>query len=130
MNYFVPSDDPSDDNMWIEWIVGEDDDGWDRLGTTESKIAPVTTSQIDGIANGETPTGSEVVTLTGLSYFWSVLWSKLTAAFAPLVHVHAPASATANGFMTSDDKQKLDRIHNTVTWGDLNGTTTWGELKG
>lgn len=128
--YFVPSDDPSDDNMWVEWIVGEDDDGWERLGTTESKIAPVTTSQIDGIANGETPTGSEVVTLTGLAYFWSVLWSKLTAAFAPLVHVHAPVSATANGFMTSDDKQKLDRIHNTVTWGDLNGTTTWGELKG
>lgn len=128
--YFVPSDDPSDDNMWVEWIVGEDDDGWERLGTTESKIAPVTTDQIDDIADGDTVTGSEVVTLTGLAYFWSVLWTKLTAAFAPLVHAHATVTATTDGFMSSDDKQKLDRIHNTVTWGDLNGTTTWGELKG
>jgi hypothetical protein len=128
--YFVPSDDPSDDNMWIEWIVGEDDEGWERLGTTESKIAPVTTTQIDSVANSDNPTGSEVVTLTGLSYIWSVFWAKLNAAFAPLVHTHALVTATADGFMSSADKQKLDKLHNTVTWGDLNNTTTWGELKG
>lgn len=128
--YFVPSDDPSDDNMWVEWIVGEDDSGWERLGTTESKINPVTTEQIDSVANGETLTGSEVVTLTGLAYLWSVLWGMLKAAFAPIAHVHDLATATSDGFMSASDKAKLDRLHNEVTWGDLNDTTTWAELKG
>lgn len=89
--YYVPAEHPTADNQWVEWQYDTEGDRWEMQGTTEVTISPVTTAQIDAIANDETVTSSNVLQATGLTY----LWAKLKAAFAPLAHVHSASDITS-----------------------------------
>lgn len=89
--YYVPAEHPTSDNQWVEWQYDTSGDRWEMQGTTEVTVSPVTTAQIDAIANDETVTSSNVLQATGLTY----LWAKLKAAFAPLVHVHSASDITS-----------------------------------
>ena len=89
--YYVPAEHPTSDNQWVEWQYDTSGDRWEMQGTTEVTVSPVTTAQIDAIANDESVTSSNVLQATGLTY----LWAKLKAAFAPLVHVHSASDITS-----------------------------------
>ena len=89
--YYVPAEHPTTDNQWVEWQYDTSGNRWEMQGTTEVTVSPVTTAQIDAIANDETVTSSNVLQATGLTY----LWAKLKAAFASLVHVHSASDITS-----------------------------------
>lgn len=83
--YFVPQTNATEENQWVEWFWDASGSGrWERMGTTEAQMYPVDTTIIDNVVADDAPSGSEVLTTTGLSY----LWVKLKAAFASLVHTH------------------------------------------
>ena len=88
--YYVPAEHPTADNQWVEWQYDTEGDRWEMQGTTEVTVSPVTTAQIDAIANDETVTSSNVLQATGLTY----LWAKIKAAFASLVHSHSASDIT------------------------------------
>ena len=89
--YYVPAEHPTADNQWVEWQYDTEGDRWEMQGTTEVTVSPVTTAQIDAIANDETVTSSNVLQATGLTY----LWAKIKAAFASLVHTHSASDITS-----------------------------------
>lgn len=88
--YFTPIDDPISDNMWEEWV--DADGSWERLGTTNSVVDPITSEDIVAMVDDdETLTGSQVLNKTGLSLFFS----KLKAFFARKVHTHSASDITS-----------------------------------
>lgn len=113
-------------NAYVEWLSLNG--AWEQVGVSQERTVPVSTAEIDAVASGASPKGGSVLTLTGLSY----LWAKLKGAFAALSHTHAAAeveglaealgskadaahahgAATAGGagFMSAEDKGKLDGI--------------------
>lgn len=80
--YMVPSGLSGRENRYYEWMVlnGE----WERVGTTDAAMEPLTTDEVDTVADGGTVTNNKVLTGTGLTY----LWAKLKAAFAQRAHSH------------------------------------------
>lgn len=87
--YMVPSGLSGRENRYYEWMVlnGE----WERVGTTDAAMEPLTTDEVDTVADGGTVTNNKVLTGTGLTY----LWAKLKAAFAALGHKHDASDITS-----------------------------------
>lgn len=87
--YMVPSGLSGRENRYYEWMVlnGE----WERVGTTDAAMEPLTTDEVDTVASDGTVTNNKVLTGTGLSY----LWGKLKAAFSAIGHKHSAADVTS-----------------------------------
>lgn len=87
--YMVPSGLSGSENLYYEWMLlnGE----WERVGTTDAAMEPLTTDEVDTVAGGGTVTNNKVLTGTGLSY----LWGKLKAAFSAIGHKHSAADVTS-----------------------------------
>ena len=92
--YFVPSAHPTTDDWWIEWEWDEDNERWEKVGTTEASFTAVSDEQINAIAAGTTITGSEVLTTTGVSR----VFSKLAELFSVLGHEHSASEITSGSF--------------------------------
>lgn len=73
------------DDMYVEWMWINDT--WERVGMSDATFVPITTDEIDKIADGSGGTGEQVLSLSGLAY----LWSKVRGAFAALSHKHDAA---------------------------------------
>jgi hypothetical protein len=91
--YMVPNgstSDPYDDWMWTNGA-------WNRLGTSGTSIDPITTSQIDDVVDDATqgPTGTQVLNLTGLGYFWAQIKSWALGVFSLLGHKHSASDITS-----------------------------------
>ena len=86
--YMVPSGLSGKENRYYEWMVlnGE----WERVGTTDAAMEPLTTDEVDTVASDGTVTNNKVLTGTGLSY----LWGKLKAVFSAIGHKHSAADIT------------------------------------
>ena len=67
----------SDDttNHYTEWIWY--DGRWELFGTSGATVEPITTQDIDEVAEGDTISGTRVLSATALNY----LWSKLKARY-------------------------------------------------
>lgn len=106
--YLVPVEGPSKDDMnsYVEWMYLSG--AWEVIGGTQTTVTAITTSEIDSVSAGEAPTGTSMLSLSGLSY----LWAKLKAAFASKSHKHGDADITAvSGSKLSDasvSRAKLD----------------------
>ena len=87
--YAVPTGLSGDENRYYEWVWM--DGSWERVGTTDAAMEPLTTDDIDTVAGGGTVTNNKVLTGTGLTY----LWVKLKAAFAALGHKHDASDITS-----------------------------------
>lgn len=87
--YMVPSGLSGSENRYYEWMVlnGE----WERVGTTDAAMEPLTTDEVDTVAGGGTVTNNKVLTGTGLTY----MWGKLKAAFSAIGHKHSAADVTS-----------------------------------
>ena len=87
--YMVPSGLSGGENRYYEWMVlnGE----WERVGTTDAAMEPLTTDEVDTVAGGGTVTNNKVLTGTGLTY----MWGKLKAAFASIGHKHDASDITS-----------------------------------
>ena len=87
--YMVPSGLSGRENRYYEWMVlnGE----WERVGTTDAAMEPLTTDEVDTVAGGGTVTNNKVLTGTGLTY----MWGKLKAAFSVTGHKHSAADVTS-----------------------------------
>lgn len=94
--YFVPAQTvtPDANNEYVEWMYISNH--WDIIGSTAVKLNPITTDQYDAVVASESPSGDEVVDLTGLSYFWA----KLKKYFAEKIHKHDAADITSGEFGT------------------------------
>ena len=118
---------------WM-WIGGK----WELVGESTIRHKSISTDQIDSVFADEVPTGDETLNLTGLSYVWAKIsaWAKGTFAavahahavgdvtglqgaldgkqekgsYAAAGHGHAASTQSAPGFMSADDKKKLDGI--------------------
>lgn len=134
--YFVPKAGAPGENIWAEWILDDEDEDnprWEPLGSVESNIDPVTAAQIDDIVAGTTKTGSEVTTLTGLSYFFTSIKTAFMNLFAPKSHTHNASDITAgqlaaaliaNGTITAEML-----ADNAVTEGKIfNGAITQSKI--
>lgn len=86
--YLTPIQSATGDNVYNEWLWV--DGKFERIGTSGGTFSPITTDQVDSVVADKAPQGNEGLSLTGLSY----LWSKLKAAFAPIVHRHVRADIT------------------------------------
>ena len=86
--YMVPSGLSGKENRYYEWMVlnGE----WERVGTTDAAMEPLTTDEVDTVASDGTVINNKVLTGTGLSY----LWGKLKAVFSAIGHKHSAADIT------------------------------------
>ena len=86
--YMVPSGLSGKENRYYEWMVlnGE----WERVGTTDAAMEPLTTDEVDTVASDGTVTNHKVLTGPGLSY----LWGKLKAVFSAIGHKHSAADIT------------------------------------
>lgn len=80
--YLVPNKKTENDNTYTEWMYLNDT--WEIIGSTETSVSSITTNEIDSVVADSTPSGTNVLGLTGLSY----LWSKIKAIFAEKVHSH------------------------------------------
>ena len=89
--YYVPAEHPTADNQWVEWQYDTEGDRWEMQGTTEVTVSPVTTAQIDAIANDETVISSNVLQATGLTY----LWQTLKNFFSGIGHSHSASDITS-----------------------------------
>lgn len=87
--YMVPSGLSGRENHYYEWMVlnGE----WERVGTTDAAMEPLTTDEVDTVASSGTVTNNKVLTGTGLTY----MWGKLKAAFSVIGHKHSTADVTS-----------------------------------
>ena len=66
--YLVPNGSVTGDH-YLEWLwLGSE---WECMGSTQTTIEGITTSNIDAVADDEAPQGNSVLTLTGLSYLWT-----------------------------------------------------------
>lgn len=94
--YMVPSGLSGSENRYYEWMVlnGE----WERVGTTDAAMEPLTTDEVDTVAGGGTVTNNKVLTGTGLTY----MWGKLKAAFAALGHKHDASDITSGALPISN----------------------------
>lgn len=97
--YLVPvGEEATEDNHYKEFLYLSN--AWEYIGTTNTTITPISTDTIDEIIAENTKTGSETLNTTGLSYFFSSLWSKAKGAFADVVHTHSASDITSG---TLDD---------------------------
>lgn len=87
--YMVPSGLSGRENRYYEWMVlnGE----WERVGTTDAAMEPLTTDEVDTVAGGGTVTNNKVLTGSALTY----LWAKLKEAFAAVGHKHDASDITS-----------------------------------
>lgn len=87
--YMVPSGLSGSENRYYEfmWLSG----AWERVGTTDAAMEPLTTDEVDTVAGGGTVTNNKVLTGTGFSY----MWGKLKAAFASIGHKHDASDITS-----------------------------------
>lgn len=88
--YLVPDPKGGGDDVYSEWIWIPGTDSFEHMGSTTTSFDPMTTTDIDGVASDQSPSGDRVLSLTGLSY----LWTKLKGAFATLTHTHTTAQIT------------------------------------
>lgn len=76
--YAVPTGAEGDDR-YIEWMYLNGT--WEKVGTSSGgQVAYITTDQIDQVANDEAPSGTTLLSLTGLSYVWAKIkeWTSST----------------------------------------------------
>ena len=106
--YYVPTGEGGSNQFeeWT-WVVVGDEGHWERFGVTEMSFSPITTAQVDEVAGDESPSGAQVLTLSGLSY----LWQKLKATFAAIAHKHAGTDINAGTLpRTAIDESFEDEI--------------------
>lgn len=87
--YMVPSGLSGGENRYYEWMWM--DGSWERVGTTDAAMEPLTTDEVDTVASSGTVTNNKVLTGTGLTY----MWGKLKAAFSAIGHKHSAADVTS-----------------------------------
>lgn len=92
--YLVPVS-ASGDNKYAEWLWI--DGVFEKIGMTGATVDPITTDDIDEVAQGTDKQGTGVLNTTGLTY----LWAKLKGAFAALLHSH-DASDITSGTLSVD----------------------------
>lgn len=97
--YLVPKTDETTSDHYLEWMWLNG--AWEQIGTTETTIEGITTAEIDAVVDDETPTGSHILSLTGLSYLWAKIkdWATSTFTTGTIVNGKAitPSSVTAAG---------------------------------
>lgn len=86
--YLVP-DHKSDGDAFVEWVYI--DGAWEAIGNTKAIPDAITTDAMDSIVAGTTQNGTSVMSLTGLSYWWT----KLKARFAAVSHAHSASEITS-----------------------------------
>lgn len=87
--YMVPSGLSGSENRYYEWMWLNG--SWERVGTTDAAMEPLTTDEVDTVAGGGTVTNNKVLTGTALTY----MWGKLKAAFAAVGHKHDASDITS-----------------------------------
>lgn len=73
--YLVRSNTDSTINEYTEWIWY--DGRWELFGTSGATVEPITTQDIDTVAQGDSISGTRVLSATALNY----LWTKLKARY-------------------------------------------------
>ena len=114
--YLVEIQGPSDDqyNSYVEWICPSGQ--WEVIGSTRTTIKPMSTDDIDSVAAGASPSGSDVMDVTRLSYFWA----KIKAFFAPKNHASADATygvSTATNYGHAKASQTTPLANGTASVG-------------
>ena len=97
--YLVPiDDDPATDDGYSEWMWI--DEKWEFFGTTAIVIQHITTNEIDSVINDESPQGTSLLSLTGLSYMWLKIKDKVNGLISSTVANYLPlAGGKMTGFI-------------------------------
>ena len=125
--YLVPKTDETTSDHYLEWMWLNS--AWEQIGTTETTIEGITTADIDAVVDDETPTGSHILSLTGLSYLWAKIkdWATSTFTTGTIVNGKAitPSSVTATGAVSgssvSDSVGSLADLRDSVSHVVLSG---------
>ena len=101
VTYYIPSDDPQENNVYVEWQYLLRSDGsevWEMFGRGSTVPDAITAADIDAVCSGGSePVGTRTLTLTGLKY----LVLKLKNLFAALAHKHSAGDITSGAFGTA-----------------------------
>lgn len=95
VTYYIPSDDPQENNVYVEWqylLRADGTEVWEMFGRGSTVPDAITAVDIDAVCDGGAePVGARTLTLTGLKY----LIPKLRNLFAALAHRHSAADITS-----------------------------------
>lgn len=67
-------------------------------GGASGQVSPISNATIDAVVSDQSPTGTDSLQTTGLSY----LWTKLKAAFAAITHTHTVLGDSSTKTVTVD----------------------------
>ena len=126
--YLVRGKADSATNEYTEWIWY--DGRWELFGTSGATVEPITTQDIDTVAQDGTISGTRVLSATALNY----LWTKLKAQYQTQAQVTAAVSAGTEPLaakLQALDTTKADR-KTTDTFADqttekLRALREWAE---
>ena len=126
--YLVRGKTDSATNEYTEWIWY--DGRWELFGTSGATVEPITTQDIDTVAQDGTISGTRVLSATALNY----LWTKLKAQYQTQAQVTAAVSAGTEPLaakLQALDTTKADR-KTTDTFADqttekLRALREWAE---
>lgn len=98
VTYYIPSDDPQENNVYVEWqylLRTDGTEAWEMFGRGSTVPDAITAADIDAVCDGGTePIGTRTLTLTGLKY----LIPKLKNLFSALVHKHSADDIVSGTF--------------------------------
>ena len=108
-------------DVYVEWLWINNQ--FERIGLSTATLDPITTDHIDAVVSGESPQGKQVLTLTGLSYFWT----KLKTAFAAIAHKHVTGDVTGLDAALVDKatKAELKTVQDSLGRFGITGLLKW-----
>lgn len=128
VTYYIPSDDPQENNVYVEWqylLRTDGTEAWEMFGRGSTVPDAITAADIDAVCDGGTePVGTRTLTLTGFKY----LIQKLRGVFAGIAHKHSATditSGTLNAARIADGSigsAKLDAALRECTTQSVNGS--------
>ena len=114
--YLVRGKTDSATNEYTEWIWYEG--RWELFGTSGATVEPITTQDIDTVAQDGTISGTRVLSATALNYLWTKLEGKYQTQAQVTAAVSAGTEPLAAKLQTLDttkaDKQALEDLKASV----------------
>ena len=114
--YLVRGKTDSATNEYTEWIWYEGK--WELFGTSGATVEPITTQDIDTVAQDGTISGTRVLSATALNYLWTKLEGKYQTQAQVTAAVSAATQPLAAKLQTLDttkaDKQALEDLKASV----------------
>ena len=126
--YLVRGKNDSATNEYTEWIWYEGK--WELFGTSGATVEPITTQDIDTVAQDGTISGTRVLSATALNYLWTKLEGKYqtqTQVIGAINQATAPIAAKLQTLDTTKADKKTTDTFADQTTEKLRALREWAE---